>query len=164
MSHVRRPWTKSGLIASYSVVAWHGIAEVLPSGKDIVDSALGVGVAPLEDASTQEGLLHLYDSLIASTDVIDSFGTFWLKSFMEAERERGSPPGWNSVGLTGKLESFMMPVSQRFWTVGCTVDCRLLGTLSYSVPTQEFIRRPISGACWSFHQAHKRATASCSML
>eukprot|EP00439_Symbiodinium_sp_Y106_P078420 s327_g17.t1 len=81
--------------------------EVLVQHQDIVDSALGVGVAPLEDASTQEGLLHLYDSLIASTDVIDSFGTFWLKSFMEAERERGSPPGWNSVGLTGKLESFM---------------------------------------------------------
>eukprot|EP00437_Effrenium_voratum_P049312 CAMPEP_0181519284 /NCGR_PEP_ID=MMETSP1110-20121109/65706_1 /TAXON_ID=174948 /ORGANISM="Symbiodinium sp., Strain CCMP421" /LENGTH=1087 /DNA_ID=CAMNT_0023649719 /DNA_START=30 /DNA_END=3294 /DNA_ORIENTATION=+ len=81
--------------------------EILVQHQEIADPALDLGVAPLEDASTQEGLLHLYDSLIASTDVIDSFGSLWLKTFKEAERERGSPPGWNSVSLTGKLESFM---------------------------------------------------------
>ena len=109
----------------------------MPFGKEIADPALDLGVAPLEDASTQEGLLHLYDSLIASTDVIDSFGSFWLKTFKEAERERGSPPGWNSVSLTGKLESFMMPVcsngSKRFWKVGRrVVDCLGLILVPYS--------------------------------
>ena len=93
------------------------VARALPScavlstqsRKDIVNPALGLGVASLDDASTQKGLLQLYDSVLASTEVVDVSGNLWLTSFMEAERKRGASPGWTSTGLPERIASFVTP-------------------------------------------------------
>ncbi|CAE7282578.1 Ptchd3 [Symbiodinium pilosum] len=58
--------------------------EVLVQHEDVVDASLQLGVASLEDASTQRGLLKLYRSLLASSDVVDASGLLWLNPRTES--------------------------------------------------------------------------------